>query len=411
MRVSIVRQGLLAADAIQRLVAGRNSTTASLPENPARILIWSMDRIGDVQRATPLFRLLKQRYPSAAITAVVAGRAAPILENNPYIAAIQTVTSPYDAGAHVRVLRSLASTSWDLALLPEVDRAWAKLGEWSFRLLRVENWVTFDLGNIVPRRAVAVALNPDGSWTDQFIAMAAAAGAVNDGQGLDLCVAEHERAWARDFLTVQGVGPDQCFFLVHPGGGDQVVSRHWRPERYGALIDGLSRRWGWPVIVTGSAPDRPVVAAVREHCPTSFRDLCGRLDLRQLAAVIAQSTVCVMNDTGPLHMAHALRKPTVAILGPTAPQTVGIPDSTTAVYADLPCRPCAFLKDWTACTNPQQFACLANLLPDRVLAAVADLITKLDAEPLVPRHMRELNKVSAQRISSRDPGANFRHER
>jgi hypothetical protein len=31
------------------------------------------------------------------------------------------------------------------------------------------------------------------------------------------------------------------------------------------LIDGLSQRWGWPVIVTGSAPERSVAAAVREH--------------------------------------------------------------------------------------------------------------------------------------------------
>lgn len=406
-----MRQGLLAADAVQRLVASRDATTASLPDNPARILIWSMDRIGDVQRATPVFRLLKQRYPSAAITAVVAGRAAPILANNPYIAAIHTVPSPYDAGAHVRVLRSLASTSWDLALLLEVDRAWAKLGEWSFRLLRVKAWVTFDLGNIVPRRAIAVAINPDGSWTDQFIAMAAAAGAVNDDRGLDQCVAEHERAWARDFLSAQGIGPDQCFFLVHPGGGDQVISRHWRPERYGALIDGLSQRWGWPVIVTGSAPERSVAASVREHCRTGFRDLCGRLDLRQLAAVIAQSTVCVMNDTGPLHMAHALRKPTVAILGPTAPQTVGIPDSTTAVYADLPCRPCTFLTDWTACRNPQQFACFANLLPDRVLAAVADRITKLEPEHLVPRPCASVEQDICLAYPEPGPGTSLRHER
>jgi ADP-heptose:LPS heptosyltransferase len=70
-----------------------------------------------------------------------------------------------------------------------------------------------------------------------------------------------------------------------------------------------------------------------------------------------------------------LRRPTVAILGPTDPQVVGIPETTEAVRVSLPCSPCARFAGWRACTNPCRYQCLHDITADMVISAVSRLMS------------------------------------
>ena len=368
-----LRVALIAIDRIEATMF-RFGSPKQAPQGgdaPQRILVWTMDRIGDVQRASGLFRMLKAQWPQAEITVVIAGRSMPILLENPYIAAIHCVPSPYDLRAHARILRLLRRQHFDLGLLAEVDPFWAKLGHWFMRGLGVPQWAGFDLGYASPRRCRTVPLMDDRSWTDQFIALAARVGVPDDGQGLDLHLSADEKRAARAMLAEHGIRDGQEFILVHPGGNFLTVSRQWPAERFGAMLDLVGPEWGLPFVVTGLEAERPSVERLKAATRMPVIDLCGRLGLRELAAVIERSTLCVSNDTGPLHIAHALRKPAVVVLGPTAPAVVGLPATTQPVFAHLPCRPCAFLQGWQACTNASRWACLSLVEPENVASAVS----------------------------------------
>ncbi len=376
--IRLARSAIGLADRIEALARGGGGRGGlAPPAEVGRMIVWSMDRIGDVQRATPAIRLLARRYPGAEMHAVVAARAAPVLAANPHLAAVHEIAAIHDPRAHLALLRKLKGPRWDFAVLLEVDRFWAKLGQWWSRALGVPVWAGFDLGNAAAPGAILVPLGA-GSWTDQFVALAAALGAEDDGRGMELFVTPEERDWARAFLAERGIADGAPFFLIHPGGGAEVVSRQWPPERFAALVDLLAAQWGWPVVATGAGAERAVVERIRAAAATPVLDLCDRLTLRRLAAVIERSACCIMNDTGPLHMANALGRPTVAILGPTAPEVVGIPETGAAVFADLPCRPCAHLSGWTACANPDQWACLRAVAPEDVARAVAERLRHRD---------------------------------
>lgn len=368
-----VRHALRALDGMERLVFGVGAPRPPLDGAfaPRRILVWTMDRIGDVQRASGLFRMLKARWPAAELVVVVAGRSMPILVGNPHIAAIHAVPSPYDLVTHAKLLRRLRAQPFDLGLLAEVDPFWAKLGHWSMRLLGVPRWAAFALGGAIPRACLPVELTLDGSWTDQFAALARAVGAPDDGEGLELHVLPDERREAQSILAAHDIAAGRPFILVHPGGNFLTVSRQWPAEKFGALLDLIRARSDLPVVLTGVEAERPTIDRVKASTTAPVIDLCGRLSLRLLAAVIEQSTLCITNDTGPLHIAHALRKRAVVVLGPTAPAVVGLLPTTRAVVADLPCRPCAFLQGWQACTNPERWACLGRIEPADVAAAVS----------------------------------------
>src|SRR5439155_24554793 len=70
---------------------------------------------------------------------------------------------------------------------------------------------------------------------------------------------------------------------------------------------------GLDVVVTGTEPERDVVATVRERMRQPSRAAVSALSLGGLCALLAAAAVVVSNDTGPLHLANAVGAPTVGI--------------------------------------------------------------------------------------------------
>ena len=356
-----------------RLTASGRPDQSALddPNSVKNLLIWSMDRLGDLARATPAIHALKVRYPAAAITLVAAGRAGSILRENPDITHYHQVDRLYRVGDHRAVLAGLKQTVWDLGVLLEVDPNWARIGTIWFRRLGVRRWLSFDFGYGLSRRAIGVPIDEHGSWIDQFSRLVASTGASAGEFAPRVYTSQPERDWAIQFLATHGIGPTAPFFVIHAGSQFLKVSRQWPPEAFAELITQMKERWSYPIVMTGVESERPVIDAVTSATPADVVDLCGLLNLRQLAAIVEASAVCIMNDTGPLHVAHALGKRTVVILGPTAAEVVAIPAFGQVVRVDLPCSPCAFLLGWKACHNPTKWECLTRISPEQVVTALA----------------------------------------
>ncbi len=330
-----------------------------------------MDRLGDVVRATAALRSLGQHFSRARVEVVAPGRSGAILEQSPWIHEHHRIGSPFAFSEHRRLRRQLQGRRYDLGVLLEVDPFWAKLGSLTFRRLKVDRWVCFDFGDGHSPRARGVPLPATGSWVAVMNQLIAATGAIPDSDRTEIHVSPEEQGWADAFLRERGVDPESPFVVLHPGGNFLTVSRQWPAESFAELVSQMSQRWPMPILVTGMEAERPIYDSIRKATPAPLVDLIGCLNLRQLAAVLAKSSLCIMNDTGPLHIAHALDRRTVVILGPTDPEVVGVPAHGKVVRLDLPCSPCAGLTGWKACHNPVEWECLRVLSPGAVLSGVA----------------------------------------
>jgi ADP-heptose:LPS heptosyltransferase len=100
------------------------------------------------------------------------------------------------------------------------------------------------------------------------------------------------------------------FAVLHPGATSE--RRRWPAERFAAVGDRLALE-GLQVIVTGTDAERDTVTAVRAAMHAPSQDACGTLSVAGLVGVLSRAAVVVSNDTGPLHLAHALGTPTVGI--------------------------------------------------------------------------------------------------
>jgi heptosyltransferase II len=120
-------------------------------------------------------------------------------------------------------------------------------------------------------------------------------------------------------------------------------SKRW--PYYADLARHLAERHA--VVVVGGAEDAELGnEIVRAVAPTGRRavNACGKLTLRQSAALIGKAALLVTNDSAPLHLATAMATPIVALFGPTVTE-FGFgplrPGDVALGMDGLLCRPCS----------------------------------------------------------------------
>lgn len=144
----------------------------------------------------------------------------------------------------------------------------------------------------------------------KLLLLAEKIGGISMGPEPELRVLEEHHRRARALLPP---GLRKPLALVHPGAS--VAEKRWPEEAFGRVAKGLIRH-GYAVVVTGSSAEKKLTNQVAVLA-TGALDLAGRTDLSTLVALVAQADVLVSNDTGPAHLAYALRTTSVTIFGPS----------------------------------------------------------------------------------------------
>ncbi|MGB7295063.1 MAG: glycosyltransferase family 9 protein, partial [Candidatus Aminicenantales bacterium] len=118
------------------------------------------------------------------------------------------------------------------------------------------------------------------------------------------------------------------------------------------------------VLIIGSAGEAEIASAIVSSLDKKPSVLTGRTTLPQLLGLISLASLFITNDTGPMHLANALRVPVVAIFGPTDPEVTGPFEQPAAVLKkDVPCWPCRY----RAC--PYDHRCMTQIDPEEVYQA------------------------------------------
>jgi ADP-heptose:LPS heptosyltransferase len=108
------------------------------------------------------------------------------------------------------------------------------------------------------------------------------------------------------------------FVALNPASAKAI--KQWGAARYAALSDTLYTRYHVPSVLLTA--DMEVAAEVMQAAQRPLISLAGRTNLKQLACVLEFSEVHVCGDTGSGHLAAALGRPVVSIIGPTDPERV-----------------------------------------------------------------------------------------
>ncbi|MEG9438104.1 glycosyl transferase [Edaphobacter sp. HDX4] len=110
----------------------------------------------------------------------------------------------------------------------------------------------------------------------------------------------------------------QGYALIAPTAG--WGAKQWPAERFGAVASKLGKL-GIPSLVNASAPGDLTARRVVET--SEGYAAMARADIPLLIELTRRASVVIAGDTGPLHLAAALRRPVVALFGPTDPARNG----------------------------------------------------------------------------------------
>ena len=164
-------------------------------------------------------------------------------------------------------------------------------------------------------------------------------------------------------LALEAMLKGRPYIVIHPGA--QLRSRRWPPERFAQIVRRLADDYA--VVLTGSAAESGVTAAVRAAAKCDVIDLTGKTTLGALALLLQGAQLLVSNDTGLSHIAAALRVPSVIICSASDPQRWAPLDRalhTVIFHEPVRCRPCAYE------TCPIGHPCALQLPPQRVMSAI-----------------------------------------
>ena len=151
--------------------------------------------------------------------------------------------------------------------------------------------------------------------------------------------------------------------VILRGASDWTPNKNWPVPYWIDLAQSLSQTG--TVIEIGASELLPIPPS------GSYIDLRGKTSLEDMIAILAAADLYVGPISGPMHIAAAMRKRAVVIVGGYEhPQGVQYPGHTY-LYTSLPCSPC-----WKRDPCPIDRKCLSVIKP----ASVEDLIHRTWAD-------------------------------
>lgn len=348
-----------------------------------RILAVRLDNLGDVLVTGPAIRAIKESLPEAELTLLASPVGAQVGKLHPDVDDVMVYRAPWmdpwrklpqDPEREMATIRMLADRDFDGAIIFT-----------SFRQSPLPSAYLCYLAGI-PLRLAASIDGPGSLLTtrhkhpervmhevERGLDLVGAIGLSTGRQDLALHVPDMGRFEARAALNDAGSRP---LVVVHPGCS--MPARTYPPEMFAAVADGLIRALGATVVLTGSEDERNLTASVRAMMGEEPLDLAGKLSFEGLCGLIEVADLTVTNNTGPMHIAAAVKTPVVVLFALTnIPEQWGpwrVP--SRVLYHDVPCRICY------SRVCPYGHECLRLVTPDLVVQAAGELLTDVGTSSL-----------------------------
>ncbi|MBW8042067.1 MAG: lipopolysaccharide heptosyltransferase II [Planctomycetes bacterium] len=320
-----------------------------MQETENEILVWLPSPVGDAVLCTPALRAIRQHFKSSKITffanPVVRGILSPGGFNDAWLE--QRNGNPFAIAkifkAHKFTHAILFKNSFSSGLAVFLARVPSRIG-----------YSRDGRGLLLTNKLYPPKL-PDGkfkpiSMIDYYLAIASRLGADTANKKLELFIDQQDQENVKTKLPE--VAKSQGPVIVIVPGAAAGPSKRWLSERFAQTTDWLITNYNATVVISvAPAPVEEQIA--KEICDSSKVSLQGNLkhklinlaanplSLGELKALFSRADLVISNDTGPRHIAIALERKIISLLGPNNPAWTDFGyESEIRIIGDATCAPC-----------------------------------------------------------------------
>ncbi len=333
------------------------------------ILIIKTAYIGDVVMTLPILEPLSKQFPKAAISFLTSRGAHEILENNPQVNEVLIYNPfwfyPGKLVDYLKFILHLRKKKYDLVIEARGDIREILLLVWP---LKAKYKVSYDIGgggyllsHVVPYCGVC-------HRVDYHLDIVKYLGAPPHELSWNINLRDVEKKNVDKILKDRDISPP--FVAIHPGS--RLTLKMWPGDKYAQLADILIVKHGMDVVFFGSSGEVRLIEAIINKMENNPVTLAGNISLREMAGLFSRSALCICNDSAPMHIAAAVKAPTVAIFGPSKSIETGpYGNKSVVVEKRYSCRSSC---DESHCRHAIYNACMNDVEIEDVLDAASQLL-------------------------------------
>ena len=351
-----------------------------LPQG-ARLLFLRLRNLGEAVLDTANLRALKRWRPDLEIVTLVEAIYTDLYAADPDLEALPLERRDRDQrsrlAARLAVIREIRRRQFTAAInlhggptsaqLTLLSGARYRVGAAHFRPRPAYNTIVPEVDDILGSPGISRTLHTvENQW-----AWFKWLGLPGEGpEPTHLHVSPPNRESAEAKLRTAGIDPARPYSVLAPT--NEFYTKRWMPERFAAVADYLAAR-GHQIVMTGAPTDeqRAQLAAVAARAAQPPASLSS-LRIGELVAVIAGAGLFVGNDSGPAHIAAAVKTPQVVLFGPASSvrwRPWRAPAELVQNY--FPCNPCSMYK----CEAFPEPECIRSITVAQVLQSIERMMS------------------------------------
>jgi len=368
------------------------------PEMKKKILVIRYRFIGDTVLTIPFLRNLRYNYPDAQIDMLVGPVSGDVLLDCPYIDnLIYFDTTKKHKYENTGEEKKSFFTYVKLLKEQNYDKAYVLKRSFSSALLAFMAGIKERIGFSTEGRGFLLTKSilyvKNRHEIECFLDVLRADGKEIKDDYLENWISPKSEDKINDILAKYDL-EGQKKVLIHATSGN--VNKQWPNENFAKIIEFLSNVKNARVFFTGTAKDSDVYTKILKQIPEKLNiepiNLCGELSIQDSTALINKMDFIIGSDSGTLHIAASLNIPVIGIYGPMNPKKWRAwGEIHKPVFLDMPCIPCDLKKEFSfenlkasiksgfktspvKNTCPQNYACIKNISPEKIIEEAKSLL-------------------------------------
>jgi len=357
--------------------------------NPKKILILNLTRMGDLIQTTPLIAGLLEMKPKPEITLLGNSSFISICDDMPNI----SKKIPFD----VKQFKEKGTGIIDI--FRYIDTLVKDLKKEKFDILvnLTHSKLTAAFGRLLEIKEVrGFYSTPDGKriinnqWLIYFAAFLAfrkynsinlvdlyqLAGGVTPKKRKLFLRDESKKNDISNFL--KNIGVEKSDRVIGMQAGASLSERRWSPEKFAATADIISTRLNAKVLLFGTANEKELGDKIEKVMKQDSINLLGKTSLHELTSLIERCELLITNDTGTMHIAATVGTPSVALflVHAYAHETGPYSKGNIIIEPKIDCYPCSHNS---LCPH---YACFNHVTPEDIADASDIAISNKRGEEL-----------------------------